>query len=266
MIGQINVITINTFREAIRNKILYILLVFAMVLIIFSVVLSALSIGQEEKITKDVGLFSITFFGLLIAVMVGIGLIYNELDKRTIYVIISKPIPRYEFILGKFFGLVLTIVVNVAIMTAVFFALLLIRNFSITPALIGAILLTLLELIVVTALATLFSSFSTPILSAVYTFLLFIAGHLTDDLIRFANHLLTERQWDAVTAWDKILANTSVVISWILPQLNKFNIRNEAVSGVPITDNIFLIVIYGILYTICVLFIASLCFSKRNFK
>src|SRR3990172_549606 len=155
MLGRITAIAKNTFREAIRNKILYILLAFAMILIIFSVILSALSIGQEEKIIKDVGLFAITFFGVLIAIMVGIGLIYNELDKRTIYVIISKPIHRYEFVLGKFFGLVLTIVVNIAIMSLVWIILLQLRHFTITPLLFQAVFLTVIELIVVTALATL---------------------------------------------------------------------------------------------------------------
>lgn len=266
MLGHIVAIAKNTFREAIRNKILYILLAFAMILIIFSVILSALSIGQEEKIIKDVGLFSITFFGVLIAIMVGIGLIYNELDKRTIYVIISKPIYRFEFVLGKFFGLVLTILVNVVIMTAVFFALLLFRHFSIPAVLVKAIGLTVLELVVVTGLATLFSSFSTPILSAVYTFLLYIAGHLTDDLIRFAQQITTPKSWSPVTSTDKILAKIAIVVSWILPQLQKFNIRNQAVNGVAITENIPLNVIYGILYTACILFIASICFSKRNFK
>lgn len=266
MLGRITAIAVNTFREAIRNKILYILLAFAMVMIIFSLVLSALSIGQDEKIIKDVGLFSITFFGVLIAIMVGIGLIYNELDKRTIYVIISKPIHRFEFVLGKFFGLVLTIIVNVFIMTVVFFALLLLRHFTIPMVLVNSILLTILELVVVTAMATLFSSFSTPILSAVYTFMLYIAGHLTDDLIRFAQQLLTNKPWHQVTSLDRILAKLAVFISWVLPQLEKFNIRNQAVNGIPITENIPLNVLYGILYTSCILVIASVCFSKRNFK
>ncbi len=266
MLGHIIAIAKNTFREAIRNKILYILLAFAMILIIFSVILSALSIGQEGKIIKDVGLFSITFFGVLIAIMVGIGLIYNELDKRTIYVIISKPIHRFEFVLGKFFGLIMTIFVNMVIMTVVFLALLVFRHFTISAVLIEAIALTFLELVVVTGLATLFSSFSTPILSAVYTFLIYIAGHLTDDLIRFAQQITTQHSDAKVTAADRILAKIAVIVSWILPQLEKFNIRNQAVNGVAITENIPLNIVYGILYTACILFVASICFSKRNFK
>ncbi len=266
MLGRILAIATNTFREAIRNKILYILLAFAMVLIIFSIVMSALSIGQDEKIIKDVGLFAITFFGVLIAIMVGIGLIYNELDKRTIYVIVSKPLHRYEFVLGKFFGLVMTLLVNVGIMSAVYLALLAVKGYSIPFVLIQAILMTVMELVVVTALATLFSSFSTPILSAVYTFMLYIAGKLTDDLIRFASQMMTEKAYDPVTVADKLMAKTAITISWILPQLEKFNIRNQAVNGIPITDSLMMNTLYGLLYTGCILFIASVCFSKRNFK
>ena len=126
--------------------------------------------------------------------------------------------------------------------------------------------MTVLELIVVTALATLFSSFSTPILSAVYTFLLFIAGHLTDDLVRFAQQITTEKPWAPVSQADKIMGKIAIIISWVLPQLEKFNIRNQAVNGVAITENLPLNMVYGLLYTACVLFIASICFSKRNFK
>jgi ABC-type transport system involved in multi-copper enzyme maturation permease subunit len=266
MLGRILAIATNTFREAIRNKILYILLAFAMVLIVFSIVMSALSIGQDEKIIKDVGLFAITFFGVLIAIMVGIGLIYNELDKRTIYVIVSKPLHRFEFVLGKFCGLMLTILVNVGIMSAVYLGLLLVKGYAIPFVLIQAILMTLVELMVVTALATLFSSFSTPILSAVYTFMLYIAGKMTDDLIRFAAQLMTPKVMNPVTTADKIMAKVAVTISWILPQLEKFNIRNMAVNGTPITDSLLLNTLYGFLYTACILFIASVCFSKRNFK
>jgi ABC-type transport system involved in multi-copper enzyme maturation permease subunit len=266
MWGRLSAIATNTFREAIRNKILYILLAFAVVMIAFSLVLSALSIGQDKKIIQDVGLFSITFFGVLIAIMVGIGLIYNELDKRTIYVIISKPIHRFEFVIGKFMGLVLTILVNVLFMSIVFFALLYFMGIGVSLILVKAILMTCIELIVITALATLFSSFSTPILSSVYTFMLFIAGHLSDDLIRFAGQMLKATPERAVTFANKVMASIAYFISWVLPQLEKFNIRNQAVNLTPITENLMLNAAYGILYTACVLFVASICFSKRNFK
>lgn len=261
MFKRISAIAINTFREAIRNKVLYILLAFALVMIAFSIVLSALSIGSEEKIIKDVGLSAITIFGILISILVGIGLIYNELDRRTIYIIVSKPIRRYEFVIGKYLGLLLTIATNIAIMSGGFFLLLLIKRLSISFSLVGAILLTFLEIAVVTAIATLFSSFSTPVLSAVFTFLIFVAGHLTDDLLKFAE-LVSKKE----VAYAKILATLSRIVSYILPDLETFNIRNHVVSGVPVAWDLRISVIYGILYIGCVLILSAIIFSYRNFK
>lgn len=126
--GKIIVIALNTFREAVRNKVLYFLLIFAVIIIGFSTVISDLSIAEPEKLIKDLGLASTDFFGFLIAVFVGVYLVYNELDRKTIYTIVSKPIDRTQFILGKFAGLLFTIYVNVAIMTFFLFAVLYFRE------------------------------------------------------------------------------------------------------------------------------------------
>jgi ABC-type transport system involved in multi-copper enzyme maturation permease subunit len=126
--GKIKAIALNTFKEAVRNKVLYFLLIFAILIMGFSSVISDLAISASEKLIKDLGLASIDFFGFLIAVFVGVYLVYNELDKKTIYTIVSKPIDRHQFILGKFFGLLLTIYVNVIIMSLFFFAVLYFRN------------------------------------------------------------------------------------------------------------------------------------------
>jgi ABC-type transport system involved in multi-copper enzyme maturation permease subunit len=299
MIKRITAIAINTFREAIRNKILYILLVFAILLILFSVILAILSIGQEQKIIKDVGLSAILFFGVLISIMVGIGLIYNELDKRTIYVIVSKPIHRYEFVLGKFFGLLLTLAVNVAMMSVVFFLLVLFRqpvtqlidqvifwlgrvtnqqmwdiikaavstfsqgfnNFPELVPLIKAIAFTFLELTIITAIAVMFSSFSTPILSAVYTFILFIVGHLTQDLLLLAQNLAKKG-----TALSLIISYFAQFFAYLLPDLEVLNIRNHVVSNIPVTWSLTQSAIYALFYTCCVLIIAMVAFERRNFK
>jgi ABC-type transport system involved in multi-copper enzyme maturation permease subunit len=126
--GKVIAIALNTFKEAVRNKVLYFLLIFAILIMAFSAVISDLSISSPEKLIKDLGLASIDFFGFLIAVFVGVYLVYNELDRKTIYTIVSKPIDRTQFILGKFFGLLFTIYVNIAIMTFVFFAVLYFRE------------------------------------------------------------------------------------------------------------------------------------------
>ncbi|MDI6783862.1 MAG: ABC transporter permease subunit [bacterium] len=299
MIKRIAAIAMNTFREAIRNKILYILLVFAVVMILFSVILAILSIGQEQKIIKDVGLSAIIFFGVLISIMVGIGLIYNELDKRTIYVIVSKPIHRYEFVLGKFFGLLLTLAVNVVLMSVVFFLLVLFRQpvtqiidqfvfwlGRVTPhemwlmlkhaastfsqglnnlpellPLTKAIAFSFLELTIITALAVMFSSFSTPILSAVFTFILFIVGHMTQDLLMLAQNLAKKGTGIAM-----VIANFAQFVAYILPDLEVLNIRNHVVSGVPVTWSLTQAAVYALFYTACVLIIAMVAFERRNFK
>jgi ABC-type transport system involved in multi-copper enzyme maturation permease subunit len=121
-------IALNTFKEAVRNKVLYFLLIFALLIMGFSAVISDLSIASPEKLIKDLGLASIDFFGFLIAVFVGVYLVYNELDRKTIYTIVSKPIDRTQFLLGKFFGLLFTIYVNIAIMSFFFFAVLYYRQ------------------------------------------------------------------------------------------------------------------------------------------
>ncbi|MFB3896853.1 MAG: ABC transporter permease [bacterium] len=299
MTKRIGAIAINTFREAIRNKILYILLVFAILLILFSVILAILSIGQEQKIIKDVGLSAILFFGVLISIMVGIGLIYNELDKRTIYVIVSKPIHRYEFVLGKFFGLLLTLAVNVVMMSVVFFLLVLFRqpvttlidqvifwlgrvtnqqmwdiiksalatfsqginNLPELLPLMKAIAFTFLELTIITAIAVMFSSFSTPILSAVFTFILFIVGHLTQDLLLLAQNLAKKG-----TAISLLISYFAQIFAYILPDFEVLNIRNHVVSNIPVTWSLTQSAVYAICYTSCVLIIAMVAFERRNFK
>lgn len=127
---QIIAIALNTFKEAVRNRILYILLLFAIIIMASGGIISDLSISSEDKIIKDLGVASINFFGLLIAIFVGIGLVYNEIDKKTLYTIVSKPIDRYQFILGKYFGLLLTVYVNVIIMTLFFIGSLYYRHFT----------------------------------------------------------------------------------------------------------------------------------------
>lgn len=127
-------IAYNTFKEAIRNRILYVIVIFALIILGSSGILSDLTITGEEKIIKDLGLASINFFGLLIAVFVGIGLVYNEMDKKTIYTIISKPIDRYQFILGKFLGLLLTIYVIQLFMTLFFLFVLYFQQFTSSEA------------------------------------------------------------------------------------------------------------------------------------
>jgi ABC-2 type transport system permease protein len=244
----------NTFREAIRDRILYLLLVFALLLMGLSQVLSLLTVGGEEKIIKDLGLASISLFGVLTAIFIGVALVSKEIERRTIYTIVSKPIHRHEFLLGKYLGLALTLFVNTSVMTLWFYLILLLKGFA-DARLLLAILLIFLELLLVTAFAILFSSFSTPILSTLFSLALYLVGHLTWSLA-----LLEERVGPSARALCRVL-------SWTLPNLEIFDIKGEVVHGAPVSAQIVLwAVVYLLGYGGAVLSVACLVLSRRDFN
>ncbi|MFQ5657403.1 MAG: ABC transporter permease [Candidatus Methylomirabilales bacterium] len=249
-------IALNTFKEAVRDRILYTLLVFALALIGSSVILTRLTVGGEEKIIKDLGLACILIFGTLIAVFIGIGLVSKEIDKKTIYTIIAKPIHRYEFILGKYLGLIITLFVNVFVMALGLFLLVSLMEGSWDPKLLPAVFLIFVELMVTTAVATLFSSFTTPTLSAIFTLSIFVIGHLSRDLKEFA------AQFGGATVKALTLA-----LYYLMPNLSAFNIRAQAVHGVSVPLSfIGLSTLYGAFYLSAVLILAMLIFQRRDFK
>jgi ABC-type transport system involved in multi-copper enzyme maturation permease subunit len=244
----------NTFREAIRDRILYLLLVFALFFIGFSQILSLLTVGSEEKIIKDLGLASISLFGVLTAIFSGVSLVSKEIERRTIYTIVSKPIHRYQFILGKYFGLVLTLLVNAAVMTFWFYLILTFKGFA-DPRLLLAVGMIFLELLLITALAIFFSSFTTPILSTLFTLSLYLVGHLSWSL-----NLLRERITG--TAGKAVCR----ALYFILPNLEVFNIKGEVVHGSSLPP---LQPLWALLYLLgyggVVLTLACLIFQRKDF-
>ncbi|MEE9217921.1 MAG: ABC transporter permease subunit [Acidobacteriota bacterium] len=247
-------IAANTFREAIRDRVLYLLLGFALLMIGSSIFLSLLTVGSREKIIIDLGLSAISLFGVLSAIFLGVGLVFKEIDKRTIYTIVTKPVGRAQFILGKYLGLVLTLSVNLVVMTLGFYALLLYEGAA-HARLLPAIGLTLLELLVVTALALLFSSFSTPILSALFTLGAYLAGQLSWSL-RLLQDRLDPGIGRAVCEF----------FYWVLPNLWRFNIRAEVTHAVPVPlAEVGLTAVYGLAYAALLVFIACLSFERRDF-
>src|SRR5688572_5739828 len=172
-LSRVAAIARNTFREAVRDRVLYNLVLFVLLLTGGAIFLGELSAAQETKIIVDMGLSAMLLFGVFIAIFVGVGLVYKEIERRTIYAIFAKPVGRAEFLLGKYLGLCLTLAVNVAVMGAgVSLALLYVRGgwhplvLSIWPA----VALVYVELMILVAVALLFSSFSSPALSALLTF------------------------------------------------------------------------------------------------
>ena len=169
--GRVLAIAGNTYRENIRDKILYNLILFALIMILSSLALGRLTLGNEDKVILDLGLASISIFGMLIAIFIGISLVYKELEKRTVYALLAKPVHRYEWILGKYLGLLFTLLVNLAVMT-VGLALAMLYTGGIQAGgylrLLPAVYLIFLSLALITALALLFSTFSSPALSAIF--------------------------------------------------------------------------------------------------
>jgi len=251
---KIFAIALNTFREAVRDKVLYSLLFFALGLIAVSVALNQLTIGQQAKIVTDLGLASISIFGTLIAIFVGIGLVSKEIERRTILTIVSKPVSRGSFLLGKYLGLIVTLAVEVGIMGACFLGMVAAYADGVAGPAAVAIGLIFLELCVITAVALLFSSFSTPFLSGLFTVAVWVIGHLTPDLREFG-----ERAGGAARAITEALY-------LVLPNLGHFNVKAQVVHHLPIEPALVAqVTAYGLVYVALVLGLATLIFDRRDF-
>jgi len=249
----------NAFREAVRDRVLYNLLLFVLLLTGGAIFIGDLSAAQEAKIIVDMGLSAMLLFGVFIALFVGVGLVYKELERRTIYAIFAKPVGRGEFLIGKYLGLCLTLAVNVAVMGAgVALALLYVRGgydplvLSIWPA----IILIFIELMIIVAVALLFSSFSSPALSALLTFAVFIIGHFSADMKTLAA--------STGTASAKIFFGA---LYYLLPNLSHYTVITEAGHGqMPAPAAFAVALLYAFVYIAVLLSAAILIFNRRNFK
>src|SRR5258708_1808660 len=249
----------NAFREAVRDRVLYNLVVFVLLLIAGAIFLGEISAGQEAKIIVDLGLSAILLFGVFIAIFVGVGLVYKEIERRTLYAILSKPIGRGEFLLGKYLGLCLTLLVNVAIMGAGLSLALLYVKRGWDPLVVRiwpAIFLIYLELAILTGVAMLFSAFSSPALSALLTFFVFVIGHFSADLKTLANSM-----GSGPTRW--VFAG----LYYLLPNLTNYNAITAAAHGqAPDVRAIAAATGYGVIYIVVLLAATPLVFSRRNLK
>ncbi|MBX3320486.1 MAG: ABC transporter permease [Nitrospira sp.] len=248
-------IALNTFRENLRDKLLYNLLIFALLMIGSSLILMRLTLGEFHRLILDIGLGSINFFGVLIAIFVGIGLVSKEIEKKTIYTIVSKPVARFQFLLGKYLGLSLTLLINTAIMAVGLLAVLYVQEVPIHAVLFKALGLIVVEFMVITAVALLFSTFSSATFSAIFTLALYVIGHLTPDLKAFG---------EKMGGLGKTILEG---MYYVLPNLDRFNLKGHVTHqlDVPAVD-LFVIGIYGIAYTAFLLTIASVIFQRRDFR
>lgn len=257
MIQNISVIAKNAFREAIRDRILYNLILFVLIITASAIFLGELSGGQEARVIVNLGLSSILLFGAFIAIFVGVGLVWKEIEKKTVYSIFSKPVSRGDFIVGKYLGLCVTLLANVLIMgLGVSIALIYVGGGQFIGPVWGSILLIFLELTIITATAIMFSSFSTPALSALLTFSMFIIGNFSSSLRELA---------EGIGSKSAILFFNAIY--YLLPNLSNFSfITNSANGGVPTSRMIFGAVGYALVYDVVILTLTIVIFSRRNFK
>lgn len=260
--SRIGALALNTFREAIRNRVLYVLLFFAVGLIASSLALGQLSLHEEARVTRDVGLGGIALGAAIIGIFIGVNLVHKEIDKKTVFALIPKPIYRSEFILGKFAGIVLTLAVLVAIMSAMLFGTLFIQGAADSGPVVRAIVLLFFQSVVVVAVAVLFSSFTTPILSGLFTLGLIVVGRSTPEL----RELIAKLPGGAARLLLGALLRA-------FPDLNIYYVSGAMMGGQRVSvhgayvDWSYVAVAgaYGAAYSACALVLAMIIFARRDF-
>jgi len=246
----------NTFKETIRNRVLLNILFFAIGLILLSLIVGDWSLGEQTKVIKDFGLSAMSIFGLLIAIFIGIRLMVQELEERTIYIIASKPINRWEIIIGKYLGLSLTLAVNVALMAISLLAAGFLMEGTLDPGLLPAVLLIYIEILLIVSFSLFFSSFSSPALSAVFTLIIFVAGHVSSFLHDFVS-LYPDKGFHWLFR----------LIYYLIPNLEKLNIKLAVVENLQMDPHAVLLgVVYGLSYTVFMLLLTVIIFQKKDLK
>jgi Cu-processing system permease protein len=249
-------VALNTFRESVREKILVIALLFGVILMASSVFLSPLAVGAKQKIVMDVGLAAISIIGVLTAVFLGSTLVHKEVERRAIFLVLTRPVSRPAYLVGKLFGIVLAVTLVFAVMTAVMLATIALGKGPLRPAVFASVYLSLLETTVICSIVMLFSTFTTPMLTSFFALCIFAAGSLSNDLRVFAAKFGG--------------AGTRLVTDffyYLLPNFKVFNLRHEAVHGLPFrTSDVALATGYAAVYCTVVFYFACLIFRRREFK
>jgi ABC-type transport system involved in multi-copper enzyme maturation permease subunit len=256
---RVGVVALNTFREAVRDRVLYNLVFFALLMMAAAIAVGQISIGIEQTVIVSLGLSAISVIGLLISIFIGVALVSKEMDKRTLYALLAKPVRRWEFLLGKFAGLVFTLAVNTAAMALGLLLVMLYMKHSLERSdavVLVAVYFILLKLALIVALALLFSCFTTPLLAILFTVGLYIVGLYVQEL----RDLPVEVMSPAMAAFTKWL-------SYLLPNFENFNVmamaaHGRAVPGALILQN----TLYTVVYCTIVLTAAAAVFSRRNLK
>ena len=259
--NQIYAIAQNTFREAVRNRIFASLILFAVAMLGATLAMSSGSMHEEVRLMKDVGLFFMSTSAVAICIFIGVNLVYKELERKTIYTIMPKPIYRAQFLLGKYLGLAFTMLVLVSVMGAVLGLLMTTLGEAPGLPMLQAFWLIYIEVLVVTALALFFSSFSTPFLSGLMALGIFVLGRFVDVLLTVK--LAAKGQETVMSEMGETVVKT---LTMIIPDLSIYNLTTHVVYARPVTaDYILNATVSGLSYATLGLLVAALLFSRRDF-
>lgn len=244
----------NTVRELVRSKLLYNLLLFAALFVAGSLLVAQLTIGNWVRIILDMGLGALEVAGALMAIVIGVGLIAGEIQRKTILPTLAKPVPRWAFCVGRYAGLLLLLIVNAAVIAGILRAVLWLAGYPMTAITVQAVVLLCVEFAVLAAVALLFASFSTPILAGSYALAVFFIGHLLPDLRTFA-----ERSHSGAA---RTFAQGFYLL---LPDLELLNLKSHAANQLSVAGGYVAHAAgYGIAYALVVLGIAIVIFSRRD--
>lgn len=250
-----NIITIakNTFKEAIRDRILFAILAFALLFLLSTIMFGSISLGEDIKIIKDLGLAGIYIFSLIITIFLGTSLVFKEIEKRTLYIVLSKPVSKEQFIIGKFIGLWTSIALNVLIMTIIYLAVVSFEHGGFDYISLWSILISLFELSIFIGMAILFSTITTPLAGSIYSIIVLYIGHSLN-ILR-----------DSAEKSGVIARSFSNVAYYLLPNLEKFNLRNSVVHGIsPNSSEIIYPIIYSIIYTAILLWLSVIALKNQD--
>jgi Cu-processing system permease protein len=265
----IRLVALAAYKETVRDRVPLMIVGFGLLLVAASYLIGQMTAGQDVKIIKDLGLAALSIMGLAIAVFIGIGLVAKEVERKSIYSVLSKPVTREQFVVGKYLGLVMTLAVNLGAMCVAFYGVLFVMDLVapqgargaaaapvVDPRLMIAVALIFGELMIVTAVALFFSTFSSPFLSAMLTLSLWVAGRFNADLRHF------EEVVDSPVA-----ANVARALYYVLPNLAPFDVKAEVVHAVPVAaSHVALTLAYAVVYITAVLLASIAIFRRRDFK
>ena len=261
-LGRMWALALNTFREAARIRVVYGVLVLVVAVNALAIILGEMSIKEQTRVARDVGLAGISIFGSLTAIFLGVFLLYTEIQRRTIHAIVSKPIERWEFVLGKYLGMALVLSLLVGLFGAAMAGLLASQGVGVTSAVLKAIALAWMEVLTVAAIAVFFSSFSSPFLSGIFALGLFVLGRLTPDIQAAAD--------GADAGWIRVITRGALEI---VPDLHLYSISGHTLDGEAVSVHGAFVswgyvgasAAHGLLWIAGLVALASFIFQKRDF-